>query len=55
VNNNGCPKGEGPMTLRKDVLDELLDGIETQDDLFGPQGLLNCLSNSYWSGCWKVN
>ena len=44
------------MTISKEVLDELLSGVENADDLLGDQGLLKELKvRLRWSGCWVRN
>ena len=36
------------MDIKPEVLDELLKGIKTQDDLAGPNGLLKALTKARW-------
>nr|WP_274379252.1 hypothetical protein [Rhodophyticola sp. CCM32] len=40
------------MTISKELLDELLQGVEHPEDLLGDAGLMKGLKINSWSGCW---
>jgi len=43
------------MTISKEILDELLKGVERPEDLLGDAGLMKELRSSSWNGCWVRN
>lgn len=43
------------MTIPKELLDELLRGVERPEDLLGGAGLMKELRSSSWSGFWVPN
>ena len=40
------------MTISKEILDELLKGVERPEYPLGDAGLMKELRSGSWSGCW---